>query len=59
MSPTDDNQYQTAKMKEQGVFLEVHDEVGDIIVATINVPQMKELVLPDGATLGKLIRKET
>ena len=58
VSPTDDNQYQTRKMKEQGVFLEVHDEVGDIIVATINVPRMKKLVDPDGAALDKLIRKE-
>jgi Isocitrate lyase len=33
VSPTDDNRYQAQKMKTHGLFSDVHDEVGDVIVA--------------------------
>jgi isocitrate lyase len=58
VSPTDDNRYQTAKMKTHGIFSEVSMEVGDIIVADVNAPRVSELLEPDRAALGRLIRKE-
>ena len=32
LSPSEDNQYQTAKMKTLGIFSEVNNEIGEIIV---------------------------
>ncbi len=58
VSPTEDNQYQTAKMKSHGIFREVTTEVGQIIVADVNHPRIAELLAPDRQALGKLIRKE-
>ena len=58
VSPTEDNQYQTAKMKTHGIFSAVHDEVGDIIVAGINESRIAELLATNEAALGRLIRKE-
>jgi isocitrate lyase len=58
VTPTDDNQYQAAKMKEQGIFRDVTTEVGLIIVANVNAPRIAELMAPDRAELEKLIRKQ-
>ncbi|MGA9752511.1 MAG: isocitrate lyase ICL2 [Acidobacteriota bacterium] len=58
VTPTEDNQYQTAKMKSHGIFSEVKTEVGQIIVADVNHPRIAELLAPDRVQLGKLIRKE-
>ncbi len=58
VTPTEDNQYQTAKMKSHGIFSEVKTEVGQIIVADVNHPRIAELLAPDRVLLGKLIRKE-
>ncbi len=58
VTPTEDNQYQATKMKEQGLFSEVTTEVGQIIVADVNHARMGELLAPDRVQLGKLIRKE-
>lgn len=58
VSPTEDNQYQTAKMKSHGLFREVNTEVGQIIVADVNPERIAELLEPDRRELGKLIRKE-
>ena len=58
VTPTEDNQYQTAKMKSHGIFSEVKTEVGQIIVADVNRPRIAELLAPDRVQLGKLIRKE-
>jgi isocitrate lyase len=58
VSPTDDNQYQTRKMREQGIYAGVETEVGQIIVADVNAPRIAELLAPDRVALGKLIRKE-
>ncbi len=58
VSPTADNQYQTEKMKEHGIFTEVTTDVGQIIVAAVNPPRIAELLDPDRKELGKLIRKE-
>ncbi|MBV9088908.1 MAG: isocitrate lyase ICL2 [Mycobacteriaceae bacterium] len=58
VTPTEDNLYQTSKMKSHGVFRDVHQEVGEIIVADVNHPRIDELLAPDRAALGRLIRKE-
>ena len=57
VSPTEDNQYQTSKMKTHGIFSEVHPEVGDIIVAEINHERLEQLLEPDGEALQALIEK--
>ena len=58
VSPTEDNRYQAQKMKAHGIFSDVHDEVGQIIVADVNAPRIAELLAADRVALGKLIRKE-
>ena len=58
VTPTDDNQYQVAKMQSHGIFDQVNTEVGQIIVATVNHQRIAELLAPDREALGRLIRKE-
>ncbi len=59
VTPSEDNQYQTAKMKSHGLFSSVNTEVGQIIVADVNHPRVEELLAPDRVALWKLIRKES
>jgi isocitrate lyase len=58
VSPTEDNQYQTAKMRSHGIFSQATTEVGEIIVADVDAVRVAELLQPDRVKLGKLIRKE-
>ncbi len=58
VTPTEDNIYQTEKMKSHGIFSNVYPEVGEIIVADVNQPRIDELLAADRAALGRLIRKE-
>jgi isocitrate lyase len=58
VTPTEDNQYQVAKMRSHGIFREVNTEVGQIIVADVNHQRISELLAPDQEALRKLIRKE-
>jgi len=58
VSPTEDNQYQTAKMKTHGIFREVHSEIGEIIVADINPERIAQLLEDDGNALQRLIEKK-
>jgi len=58
VTPTEDNQYQTEKMKSHGIFSEVYQEVGEIIVAEVNRPRIAELLKPDRVALRRLITKE-
>jgi isocitrate lyase len=58
VSPTEDNHYQTEKMKQHGIFSEVNNEVGEIIVADVNAGRIGELLQPDRDALVKLIKKE-
>ena len=58
ITPTDDNRYQTSKMKTHGIFSEVHQEVGKIIVAGVNAERIAELLRPDREALEKLIAKQ-
>ena len=57
VSPNDDNRYQTQKMKSHGVFTDVHDEIGDIIVAVVDTDRVQVLVDPDRPELADLIHK--
>jgi isocitrate lyase len=58
VTPTEDNQYQVAKMRSHGIFREVNTEVGQIIVADVNHQRISELLASGQEELGRLIRKE-
>jgi isocitrate lyase len=58
VTPTEDNIYQTEKMKSHGIFRDVQKDVGEIIVAEVNQARIDELLAPDRAALQQLIRKE-
>jgi isocitrate lyase len=58
VTPTEDNIYQTEKMKAHGIFRDVYQEIGEIIVADVNKPRIEELLAPDREALRRLIRKE-
>ena len=59
LSPTDDNQFQTQKMKALGIYAQVSNEVGEIIVADVDVEGVANLLNSDGMALKKLIEKTT
>ncbi|WP_292991563.1 isocitrate lyase ICL2 [Mycobacterium sp.] len=58
VTPTEDNIYQTEKMKSHGIFSNVYQEVGEIIVADVNQPRIDELLASDRGALKKLIAKQ-
>jgi isocitrate lyase len=58
VSPTDDNRYQAQKMKTHGLFSDVHDEVGDVIVADVSAEGVKALLAPDRDRLNALIQRK-
>ena len=58
VTPTEDNQYQAAKMQAHGIFSSVNTDVGQIIVADVDHESIAELLVPDRTALGRLIRKE-
>ncbi|KGI68480.1 isocitrate lyase ICL2 [Mycolicibacterium rufum] len=58
VTPTEDNIYQTEKMKSHGIFSDVYQEVGEIIVADVNQPRIDELLAPDHEALLRLISKQ-
>ncbi|GMV40986.1 MAG: isocitrate lyase 2 [Myxococcales bacterium] len=55
VTPTEDNTLQAQQMKRMGIFAEVHDEVGQMIVATVNAEGVEALIKPEG--LRSLIEK--
>jgi isocitrate lyase len=57
LTPTDDNRHQCARMLELGLFSAVRDEVGEIIVAEIDVETVRRLVATDGSALDDLIAR--
>ena len=57
LTPTEDNESQTQKMKSMGIFSDVNTEVGQIIVANVNKQVVDELLKPDRAALLEMIRK--
>jgi isocitrate lyase len=58
VSPTDDNRYQAQKMSTHGLFSDVHDEVGDVIVADVSAAGVKALLAPDRDHLNALIQRK-
>jgi isocitrate lyase len=58
VTPTEDNIYQTEKMKSHGIFSNVYQEIGEIIVADVNRERIDELLAPDREALKRLIAKE-
>jgi isocitrate lyase len=58
VTPTEDNIYQTEKMKSHGIFSNVYQEIGEIIVADVNQPRIDELLASDREALRRLIAKE-
>ena len=58
VSPTEDNRYQTSKMKEQGIFINVAEEIGAIIVADVNTERVAELLDEETDALTRLIAKQ-
>jgi isocitrate lyase len=57
VSPTQDNRYQAQKMRTHGLFSDVHDEVGDVIVADVSADGVKALLAPDQGRLNALIQR--
>jgi isocitrate lyase len=57
LTPSEDNERQTEKMKAHGIFSAVNAEVGEIIVADVNSARVKELLAADKAALKQLIAK--
>ncbi len=58
VSPTDDNLKQCKGMEKLGVYDGVNTEIGDIIVAGVNMQRVKDLLNADQVELKKLISKE-
>lgn len=57
LTPTEDNESQTQKMKSMGIFSDVQTEVGQIIVASVNKQVVDKLLNPDRVALFEMIRK--
>jgi isocitrate lyase len=57
VTPTEDNEFQTQRMKSVGIFSDVHTEIGQIIVAQVNKEHVAELLKPDRLLLLEIIRK--
>jgi len=57
LTPSEDNQSQTQRMRDLGIFTIVRTEIGQIIVADVHRERVSELVRPDGELLAELIRK--
>jgi isocitrate lyase len=45
-------------MKSHGIFSDVYQEVGEIIVADVNHARIDELLAPDREALTRLIAKQ-
>ena len=59
VTPTEDNEFQTQRMKSAGIFSDVHTEIGQIIVAQVSKERVAELLKPDRAQLLEIIRKKS
>jgi isocitrate lyase len=57
VTPTEDNEFQTQRMKSVGIFSDVHTEIGQIIVAQVSKERVAELLNPDRVLLMEMIRK--
>ncbi len=59
MTPTDDNRHQTNGMIRYGIFTEVIEEIGNILVAHTDKDTIMDLVQPEGTRLDQLIAKKS
>lgn len=59
VTPTEDNLHQTAGMKKQGIFSAASQEIGEIIVADVDVEHVKTLVGSDRTKITALITKQS
>jgi len=59
VSPTEDNRYQTQKMQKHGLFSQVSEDVGEIIVADVNPTYIEQLLANDQGGLQALIDKRS
>ncbi len=57
VTPNEENERQTTRMKELGIFHQVRVEEGCIIVASVNLERVKSLLNPDRIDLKRLIGK--
>ncbi|MEO7295750.1 MAG: isocitrate lyase, partial [Candidatus Limnocylindria bacterium] len=57
LTPSDDNHRQAQRMLELGIFGSVNDEVGQILVADVNLAVMRALVDPARSELEGLITR--
>jgi isocitrate lyase len=57
VTPTEDNEFQTQRMKSVGIFSDVHTEIGQIIVAQVSKERVAELLRPDRVLLLEIISK--
>jgi isocitrate lyase len=57
VDPTEDNEYHSRQMKSHGIFSDVRNEVGHIIVAEVYKERIAELLEPDRRALMRLIAK--
>jgi isocitrate lyase len=57
VTPTEDNQFQTQKMKSLGIFSNVSTEIGQIIVANVSQERVAELLRPDRVLLLEMMSK--
>ena len=57
LTPTEDNHHQSEHLKAMGIFSATHEEVGEIIVADVNVDGVKKMVEPDSAERQAIITK--
>ncbi len=57
VTPNEDNESQTLRMKSLGIFSDVDMEVGQIIVAHVDKQRVADLLMPDGAAISDMIRK--
>jgi isocitrate lyase len=58
VAPTEDNSRQCARMKDWGIYSNVSDEIGQIIVAQVDTDTVAALTGRNGEAIGKLIRSE-
>jgi isocitrate lyase len=56
--PTEDNAAQAGRLQEWGLYSDVSDEVGQIIVARVDADRVAALVDGDGSGVDRLIRKQ-
>jgi isocitrate lyase len=57
VSPTEDNQHMAAGIRELGIYENIQTEIGQIIVAQVNVERVRALVKPDSEELRRLIER--